>query len=85
MTISVTFHAKEAAMRGSDTRLLPSLVAVVACATFAGCAGITAVGPQQGIPGTVVEIRGRGFSPLWFMSSFFDSTHCARLLNQRHE
>ncbi len=30
-----------------------------------GCARITRVEPREGLPGSVIEIRGRGFDPVW--------------------
>jgi hypothetical protein len=42
-------------------------VGLVACClvVLAGCHGIREIRPAEGLPGTVVELRGSGFSPLW--------------------
>jgi hypothetical protein len=48
-----------------------AVVAIRACVvvlvmwSVAACHGIREIRPKQGLPGTVVEIRGTGFSSQW--------------------
>jgi hypothetical protein len=39
--------------------------AVPGVLSLTGCQGIRAISPDQGLPGTVIEIQGAGFSPEW--------------------
>ena len=60
--------AQDSSLRLSDRRHRPYArwIAVVLCAWLIGaCHQITAISPEKGLPGTVVEISGSGFSTVW--------------------